>query len=113
MTLSNIRQVSYGGRVRHEFFYSGVADADAWYTKMRAKEVYRMRDGERIEEMYLPEHTVEDIANPDHAKELRMEVIKSALDDDDFKDLVIALGFANIGAIPDALKAKVQAAKDA
>jgi len=47
------------------------------------------------------------------ARELRREAIKTALDDDDFKDLIIALAYANPAAIPTSLRDKVEAARDA
>lgn len=50
---------------------------------------------------------------PKTTKELKREAIRDALDDDDFKDIILALAKANPGVIPDAIKTKVQEALQA
>ena len=115
-----------------------VADADAWYAKQQAKttvvgiETYdydkvtgQDKDGNDIIEIlegtrdvigpFLPpEHTVEDVPNPNHAKETRRDAIKAALSDDDFKDLMLDLAaYVNSvdnTAIRASIKTKVQTA---
>lgn len=99
--MQKLRNIKVDGEVKYSMQYDDVAEADKWYGEMQAKADY------------LPEHTVEDISNPDHAKQLKREAIKGALDDDDFKDLILALAGANPSLIPDELKAKVQAARNA
>ncbi len=51
--------------------------------------------------------------NPNYAKELKCEAIKTALDPDDIIDIVLALAKANPSAIPDSIKSKVQEALQA
>ncbi len=111
----------------------GLAGAVAWYEKMQDKEtvtgkesyaydkvtgqdeegndiVETLQGSRNVMGPFLSEHTVEDIANPNYAKESRREAINAVLDDDDFKDMMLAWAKANPSDVPPSIRAKIQAA---
>ncbi len=90
-----IAEVKKGGTIVARAYHDDSSSATAWFEKE-----------------YPKDHTLEILDNLSHAREIRRETIKKILDDDDFKDIIIALARANPGVIPEDIKDKVQAALD-
>lgn len=57
--MQKLRQISFGGKVRYQKQFNDIAEADTWYAKMQAKPDF------------LPEHTVEDVDNPEVLKRVK------------------------------------------